>query len=104
LPFELESLAAGGLPGALADLGGAWLAPLALSALVPFALVATLLGRKGAAPIIVGTSIAFAAWLTLEAIIPTVHMALMPAWLIGPWLLVQAGIAIILAKLAATRV
>jgi len=103
LPFELETLAAGGLPGALADLGGAWLAPVALSALVPFGLAATLLGRKHAAPIIVGTSIAFAAWLALEALVPTIHMALMPAWLIGPWLLAQAGIAAMVAKLAATR-
>jgi hypothetical protein len=35
--------------------------------------------------------------------VPTVHMALMPAWLVGPWLLVQAGIAALVAKLAATR-
>ncbi len=103
LPFQLESWSAGGLPGALATLGGAWLAPLALSALVPFGLAATLLGRRGAAPIVVGTSIAFAAWLTLEAILPTVHMALLPAWLVGPWLLIQAAIAAVLARLAATR-
>ncbi len=50
-----------------------------------------------------GTAIAFAAWLTLEAILPTVHVALMPAWLIGPWLLVQAGIAALIARLAATK-
>ncbi len=103
VPLELEALSAAGLPGALADLGGAWLAPLALSALVPFGLAATLLGRKRAAPIVVGTAIAFAAWLTLEAILPTVHVALMPAWLIGPWLLVQAGIAALIARLAATK-
>jgi serine protease len=103
LPFELETLAASGLPGTLTQLAGAWLAPLAASALVPFALAATLLGKRRALPVVVGTSVAFSAWLLLEALVPTVHMALMPAWLVGPWLLVQAGIAALVAKLAATR-
>ena len=101
--LSLEGLAAGGVPGALASLGGPWLAPFALSALLPFGVAALLLGVRRASPIVVGTGIAFAAWLALEALVPTVHVALLPAWLVGPWLLVQAGLAALIARLAATR-
>ena len=109
LPWQLvgapgfSSLASAGLPGALAAAVGPWLAPLALSALAPLAMVALLLGVRRAGPLVVGTAIAFAAWLTLEALLPTAQVGLLPAWAAGPWLLLQAAAAALIARLAATR-
>ncbi len=109
VPFHLaglgggEALAAEGLPGVLAELSGGYLAPVVLSALIPFGLAALLLGARRALPVVVGSAVAFSAWMLVEALLPTAHVSLLPAWAVGPWLLVQAGIAAILARVAATR-
>jgi serine protease len=92
-----------GVPTVLADAGGAYFAPLLLTALVPVALASVLLSVRRAAPVVVGTCIAFAAWLGLEAVIPTAEIALLPAWAAGPWLLANAAVACVIARLAATR-
>ena len=100
-PFAAE--VAEGLPTSLAEGVAAWAAPLLLSTLIPLAGAALLLGFRRAAPIVVGTSVAFAAWLTLEAVLPTTQIGLIPAALVGPWLLVNAAIAALIARLAGTR-
>ena len=66
-------------------------------------LAALMLHVRRALPIVVGTAIAFAAWLGLEALIPTAEIGLLPAWAVGPWLLLNAAIAALIARLAAKR-
>ena len=102
LPGALGSLAAG-IPTVLVDAGGAYLAPFLSSALIPLAVAALLLGVRRAGPVVFGTAIAFSAWMFLEAILPTKEFGLLPAWSVGPWLLLNACIALVLARLTATR-
>ncbi|MEM9192822.1 MAG: S8 family serine peptidase [Myxococcota bacterium] len=109
VPFHLIPVAGGalatlfsGAPGELARAVG-FLGPVALSALVPFAMAALFLGWRRAVPVIVGTSIAFAVWLGLEAVMPSMHVELLPAWAVGPWLLINAAIAFGIGALAARK-
>ena len=91
----------GGIPTAMAMAVSAWAVPAVLSAAVPLALASLLLGWRRAAPVIAGTALGFAVWLGVEAMVPTVHVGLLPAWLVGPWLLVQAAVSGVIAYLAA---
>ncbi len=91
-----------GLPTSLAEGLAPWAAPFLLSALVPFAMAA-LLGVRRAAPLVVGTAVAFSAWLFVEALLPTARIGLLPEALVGPWLLANAVMAAVIARLAAIR-
>lgn len=113
LPFSavglgaLEPWLAGGLPGTLTQLGalahvGVLTATLALTALIPLAGVLFLLQNKRLLPIVIGVSLGFAAYLLVEAVLPTARLAL-PSLVAGPWLLAHAGVATWLARQAATR-
>jgi hypothetical protein len=105
VPYVGDTLAvlARGAPALLASVTPSELMGLSLSAAVPLGVIALLLGVRRAAPAVVGLSIAFAAWLAVEALLPSAHIGLLPSWAAGPWLLLQAGIAATLAHLAARR-
>jgi hypothetical protein len=92
-----------GLPTSLAEGLPAWAAPLLLSTLIPLGVAALFLGFRRMTPIVVGTAIAFAAWLTLEALVPTTTVGLLPDALVGPWLLANAVMAALIARFAAIR-
>ena len=92
-----------GLPTSLAEGLPAWAAPVLLSTLIPLGLAALFLGFRRMTPVVVGTAIAFAAWLTLEALVPTTTIGLLPDALVGPWLLANAVIAALIARFAAIR-
>ncbi len=113
LPFSavglgvLEPWLAGGVPGALAHLGsfahvGVIAATLALTALIPLGGVLFFLQNKRLLPLIVGVSLGFAAYLLVEAVVPTARLAL-PSLVTGPWLLAQAAAATWLAHQAALK-
>jgi len=113
LPFSavglgaLEPWLAGGLPGALAHLGsfahaGVLVATVALTALVPLTGVLLFLQNQRLLPLIVGVSLGFAAYLLVEAVVPTTLLAL-PLAVTGPWLLGHAAAATWLARQAALK-
>ena len=92
-----------GVPGLAAVALGPNAGVLALSALVPVALVLLLLQQRRALPIIVGVCLGVAAWLVVEAISPSVFVDLLPAWAIGPWLVLNALVALAMGRQAAAR-
>lgn len=113
LPFSavglggLEPWLAGGLPGALVHFGsfahiGVVAATVALTALVPLAGVLFFLQNKRLLPLVVGVSLGFAAYLLVEAVVPTARLAL-PLLVTGPWLLAHAAAATWLARQAALK-
>ncbi len=113
LPFSavglggLEPWLAGGVPGALAHLGsfahvGVLTATVALTALIPLGGVLFFLQNKRMLPLIVGVSLGFAAYLLVEAVVPSARLAL-PLVVAGPWLLAHAGAATWLARQAAIK-
>jgi serine protease len=113
LPFSyiglgaLEPWLAGGLPGALAHVGsfahlGVIAATVALTALVPLGGVLFFLQNKRLLPLIVGVSLGFAAYLLVEALVPSARLAL-PMIVTGPWLLAHAAAATWLARQAALK-
>ncbi|UJR79235.1 S8 family peptidase [Sandaracinus amylolyticus] len=99
----LESLLAGGGPGTAAHLGGRWTALLAMSALVPLAAVALMLHFRKMQPLLVGLCLGTAAFLLVEALAPTTAIALLPGWLAGPWLVLNAGVALWLGRQVARQ-
>lgn len=94
---------AAGAPAALAGALGPWGAPLALSALVPVLSAAAFLHSDRLRPVAVGTGIAFAGFLMVEALFPTSTFALLGWWAAGPWLVVNALLCAGVAHLAARR-
>ncbi len=113
LPFSalglglLEPWLAGGVPGALAHAGsfahvGVLTATIALTALIPLGGVLLLLQNKRLLPLVVGVSLGFAAYLLVEAVVPTTLVAL-PVLVTGPWLLGHAAAATWLARQAALK-
>jgi serine protease len=113
LPFSaiglgvVEPWLAGGVPGTLAHLGsfahvGVLAATVALTALIPLGGVLFFLQNKRMLPLIVGVSLGFAAYLLVEAMVPTARLAL-PLLVTGPWLLAQAGASLWLARQAALK-
>ncbi len=112
LPFSaiglgsLEPWLAGGVPGA-AVLGASMIhaqslvATVLLTALVPLGATLFFLQHKRFLPLIVGLSIGFAAYLMVEAVIPTTQLALLPFFAAGPWLLGHAAAASWLGRQAA---
>jgi serine protease len=113
LPFSavglgaLEPWLAGGVPGALAHVGsfahvGVLTATIALTALVPLGAVLFFLQNKRLLPLIVGLSLGFAAYLLVEAVLPSARVAL-PLVVAGPWLLGHAAAATWLARQAALK-
>ena len=100
---EPAALVFGGAPSVLATMGGAYLAPLVLSALIPFVTAAVLLGARRAGPVVVGVAFAFCGALVVEALVPTSLVAVIPSLLVGPWLLGNAVVAATIGWLAAKR-
>ncbi|MEO0325573.1 MAG: S8 family peptidase [Myxococcota bacterium] len=88
---------------ALGSVGAFGLETLTLSA-VPFVLAVGLLyGARRWRPALAGLCVAGAAWFTLEAVLPTMSFALLPAGVVGPWLLLQAGALLLLTRAVAKR-
>ena len=54
-------------------------------------------------PVLVGTCFGFSAYLLVEALVPSTHVALIPALAVGPWLLGHAAAAAWLGRQAAMR-
>lgn len=114
LPFSsvglggLEAWLAGGIPGALTHVAswahvGPTVALFALSALAPLALVLLLLQNRRLLPLVVGTCFGFSAYLLVEALVPSTHIAWLPALAAGPWFLAHAAAAAWLGRQAAMR-
>jgi serine protease len=82
---------------------GPWGALLLLTVLPAFAAVALGLHAKRLRPLLVGLSLGSAAFLAVEALWPTLRLAAIPELFVGPWLLVQAALALGLAALVARR-
>jgi serine protease len=103
----LDSILAGGGPGlgahALAGEGGRWTALFAVSALVPLVAVALMLHFRKLQPLLVGLCLGTAAFLMLEAVWPTLELALLPGWLIGPWLIANGVLAVFLGRQVARK-
>lgn len=93
-----------GVPELLAAAGGRYLAPVALSVLLPFGAMALLLSVPRARPWLVGLSLGVAASLLVEALLPMAEIALPGRMLVGPWLLANAAVAVVLARVVARRV
>jgi serine protease len=99
----VDPLLAGGGPGLGASIAGRWAGFLALSALVPLGAVALMLHFRRMQPVLVGLCLGTAAFLLVEAIRPTIEMALMPSWIAGPWLVVNAAVAAWLGRQVARK-
>jgi serine protease len=92
----------GGAPLAFAA-APAWLFPLLASAALPLLAVALFLSTKKLRPVVVGLAFGTAAYLMVEALVPTVRWSFGPALLAGPWLLLQAGVAGWVGRTASLR-
>jgi serine protease len=114
LPFSsmglggLEPWLAGGAPGALTHVAswahvGAGVALVAFSAMLPLGLVLLFMQHRAALPLIVGTCFGFSAYLLVEALVPSTHIAWLPAIAVGPWLLAHALASGWLGRQAAMR-
>ncbi len=73
------------------------------SAAVPIALTLLLLSVRRLRPIVIGISFGTAAWLGIEAAIPTLHFGSIPGFAVGPWLAANAVLCAWLGSLAATK-
>ena len=88
---------------ALGVLGGLGFETLTLTA-APFVLVVGLLyGARRWRPALAGLCLAGAAWFSLEAFAPTLSFALLPVALVGPWLLAQAALLLVVTRAVARR-
>ena len=94
-------LMAHGPLGSLASALGPYGALATLTVLPAFGAVALALHVKKLRPFLVGLSIASAAFLLVEALHPTLAVGLLPAAVIGPWLVVNALLALGLGALVA---
>ncbi len=87
--------------------GAAWLGPwgalFVLSVLPAFAAVALLLSAKRMRSALVGLCLGSAGFLLVEALWPTARIALLPELLVGPWLVVNAFLALGLGWIVAAR-
>jgi serine protease len=101
LPAWLGHLV-GGAPLAFAS-APAWLFPLLASAALPLLAVGLLLSSKRLRPVVVGLAFGTAAYLVVEALLPTVRWSFGPALLAGPWLLLQAGVSGWIGRTASVR-
>ncbi|MDQ3034943.1 MAG: S8 family peptidase [Myxococcota bacterium] len=99
----LDTMLSWGGPGLGAQLGGRFGALLALSALVPLGAVALMLHFRKVQPLLVGLCLGTAAFLFVEALWPTMTVALLPAWLVGPWLVANGALALFLGRQVARR-
>jgi serine protease len=73
-----------------------------LSGVLPLVAVALLLGVRRLRSALAGVCLGFAAVLAVEAILPTLHLAGGP-WVVGPWLLCHAALALGLGRLVSIR-
>jgi hypothetical protein len=104
----LETLLAGGVPGALTHVAswahlGSVVALAAFSALLPLGLVLLFMQNRALLPVLVGTCFGFSGYLLVEALVPSTHIAWLPALAVGPWLLGHALAAGWLGRQAAMR-
>ncbi|MEM1416593.1 MAG: S8 family peptidase [Myxococcota bacterium] len=100
LPWHLFGL---GSPSfdALGLVGGLGFETITLTA-APFVLALGLFyGVARLRPVLAGLCLGGAAWFALEALSPTLGFALLPAALVGPWLLLQAALLLVLARAVA---
>ena len=72
--------------------------PRGLSLVWTCAAVAFLLQAKRMQPLLVGLCLGTAAFLLMEAVWPTLDVALLPGWLLGPWLIANATLALWLGR------
>ena len=100
---ELGQLASGGLASLSSQLSGPWLALLLLSAAIPLGAVALTLSVARLRAPLVGLCLAFGTVAAAQAVVPSIDLALLPAQLTGPWLIVQAMCCMGLAWLVAKR-
>ena len=70
---------------------------------MPLAAVALMLHFRKMQPLLVGLCLGTAAFLLVEALAPTMTIALLPGWLAGPWLVLNAGIALWLGRQVARQ-
>lgn len=92
-----------GLLGSVASALGPWGGLIVMSVLPAFGAVALGLHVKRLRPLLVGLCLSSAALLGVEALWPTARLALLPELLVGPWLLVNAALALGLGALVARR-
>ena len=92
-----------GLFGGLASAAGPLAAPLVLSALPIFIAVIFTLHIERMRPVLVGLGVGGAAFFAVEALWPTMNIGLLPELAIGPWLLVNALLAVGLSFLVARK-
>jgi serine protease len=99
----LGTLLSWGGPGLGANLLGQWGALFAFSALVPLVAVVLMLHFRKVQPLLVGLCLGTAAFLLIEAFWPTTTIALLPSLLVGPWLVLNATVALVLGRQVARR-
>lgn len=92
-----------GGPGLGAQLFGPWGALFAFSALVPLMAVALMLHFCKMQPLLVGLCLGTASFLLIEAFWPTTMIALLPSVVAGPWLVLNAALALVLGRQVARR-
>ncbi len=110
LPFHaiagtagLGTLLSWGGPGLGANLLGSWGALFAFSALIPLVIVALMLHLRKMQPLLVGLCLGTAAFLLIEAFWPTTTLALLPSLLVGPWLVLNAAVVLVLGRQVARK-
>ncbi len=101
LGASLEPVMSMGLLGNGASALGPYAGLLALSVLPAFAAVAVGLHLSRFRSALVGLCFGSAAFLLVEALWPTAHVALLPALLVGPWLVTNGLLALGLGWLVA---
>lgn len=92
-----------GVLGSAASALGPWGALFMVSVLPAFGLSVLGLHVKRLRPMLVGLSLGSAAFIMVEALWPTLRLALVPELLVGPWLVVNALAALGLSALVARR-
>jgi serine protease len=98
---SVEPVMSLGLLGNAASALGPYLGLLVLSVIPAFAAVAMGLHIRRLRSALVGLCIGSAAYLLVEALWPTAHVALLPAILVGPWLVLNGLLALGLGWLVA---
>ena len=109
LPWALIPLVGGalssgmslGLLGSAASALGPWGAPFVLSAAPAFAAIALFLHVPRLRSVLVGLCFGSAGFLIVEGLWPTLQIGILPDLLVGPWLVVNGALAMMLGGLVA---